>query len=384
MQRMGYKVSVVSYGEMLERDLTKLGALYYKKYEFDSVSVISFRHGKLNPINNFKIIYSDLDNELKSLLQKEKITKYDLAHVVHPLRVGSAIRIIKNLNIPVLLTLTDYWTICPRVQLIKPNYEICNGPNGGIKCATECYYNLQQMKNRLKNAKVLFNMADIITVPSNLVKYVFENNGINKKNIQVINHGLDYRSFNKINNKIYSKNSPITFGFIGPNLKHKGVHVLIEAFSKVKLNKMKLRIYGPSLHEKDYQNELKRLSAADKRITLMGEFDYKNLSDLLSEIDIAIFPSIWYETYCLALTECLAHGVPVIASKTVGSAIEFINEESGWLFETGDVVELSKIIEKIVKNPEIINNLKKKIVYPPRIEGEAFQYERIYRKLIKD
>ena len=101
----------------------------------------------------------------------------------------------------------------------------------------------------------------------------------------------------------------------------------------------------------------------------------------MADIDIEIFPSIWYETYCLALTESLVHNVPVIASNTIGSAMEFLKNGSGILLDIGNVDDLSQIIEIIGKNPLVLNDLKNKIMYPPRIEEEALCYEEIYNKI---
>jgi len=194
---------------------------------------------------------------------------------------------------------------------------------------------------------------------------------------------LDYSNFKKINTKYYSNEDIITFGYIGPILKHKGVHILIDAFLKVKMDKIKLKIYGSYFHEILYFNSLKKLANADDRIVFMGRFDYNNLSNILADIDIEIFPSIWYETYCLALTEGLVHNVPVIASNTIGSAIEFLKNGSGILFNMGNVNELAQLIENIAKNSSMINNLKQHMKYPPLIEEEVLSYEKIYIQNIK-
>ncbi|RJS86010.1 glycosyltransferase [Methanophagales archaeon] len=382
MQKMGHQVKVLTYEPTETKGMFSIGGLLYKKYEYDSIQVISLRHKNLNPQVNFNIFCYDVEKEIRELIDIEGLNDIDIAHIIHPLRMGIVAKIVKEKNIPIIMTLTDYWTICPRVQLLKPNYSICNGPNEGEKCSAVCGYAKQEMKNRLKDAISLFDLADIITVPSRIVKHIFNINGFNGEKIQVVNHGLDYKYFNKLNNKTYSENDTITFGYIGPVLKHKGVHLLVEAFKKVNLSNIRLKTYGSPLHEKNYYDYLKELSTGDDRIALMGEFGYDKLSYILADIDIAVFPSICYESYCLALTECLAHKVPVIASNTVGSAFEFIKNDSGLIFNSGNIDELAQLIEKIGSKPSMINSLKDKIISPPRIEEEAMYYEIIYKKCL--
>jgi glycosyltransferase involved in cell wall biosynthesis len=144
-----------------------------------------------------------------------------------------------------------------------------------------------------------------------------------------------------------------------------------------------LKIYGSHLNQNDYFSHLMNIAESDPRIQFMGEYQYEDLSKIFSGIDVEIFSSIWYETYCLALLEGLAHNMPIIASNTIGSALEFIDNASGILFESCKTEQLVKCIEHICRNPRKLNTMKEKIQYPPRIDEEAIQYEKIYSDLIK-
>lgn len=377
MQKMGHEVKVLAYEPTETDNMTIYGNILYKKYEYDTIQIVSIKDTIMSPEINFDIFNKSVEKNVRSIIELENLDDIDIVHIIHPLRMGIVAKILKEKKIPIILTLTDYWTICPRVQLLKPDYSICNGPDQENKCFQECAYSMSEIKNRLKDASVLFNLADIVTVPSQLVRHVFNSNGFDQKIIQIVNHGLDYKYFTKMNTKFYSKDDIISFGYIGPVFKHKGLHILIDAFKRVKSNQIRLKIYGSYFHEKNYYDDLRKISN-DDRISFMGEFNYDNLSNVLKDIDMIIIPSICYETYCLALTESLAHNVPVIASKTVGSAIEF--RESTLIFNNGD--ELTEIIEKFAKNPMSIKELKKLIIYPPMIEEEALYYESMYNHLL--
>lgn len=46
---------------------------------------------------------------------------------------------------------------------------------------------------------------------------------------------------------------------------------------------------------------------------------------------------------------------------------------NGFLFQVGDTTELACIMTRIAKNPHILNELRKNIVSPSRVEEEALQ-----------
>lgn len=381
MQKMGHQVKVLTYGLTETDGLIPIGDLCYKKYEYESIQVISLRHKNLYPQINFNIFCYDIEDEIRQLINVESLDDIDLVHIIHPLRMGIVAKIFNEKNIPIIMTLTDYWTVCPRVQLLKPDYSLCNGPDGGKMCSEMCGYSNQEMENRLRDTKSLFDLADIITVPTNLVKRIFDINGFNDEKIKVVNHGLSYEYFTSKNLKNPSDNDLVTFAFIGPILKHKGVHILIEAFRKISLSNIRLVIYGHYFHERSYFEYIQKISDTDNRIKIFGRFNYEDLSEIYSSVDVAVFPSVWYETYCIALSEATAHKVPVIAANTIGAALEHLKDGvNGFIFEMGNDEKLADVIELIGKDPTIISRLKENVSYPPRIEEEAFQYDLIYKE----
>ncbi len=50
----------------------------------------------------------------------------------------------------------------------------------------------------------------------------------------------------------------------------------------------------------------------------------------------------------------------------------------------GNAKELAEVIRKILKNPELLTILRNNIIRPSRIEEVAFEYERIYKTMMKE
>jgi len=68
-------------------------------------------------------------------------------------------------------------------------------------------------------------------------------------------------------------------------------------------------------------------------------------ADVRRELDTArclVFPSLWYETFGLVVTEAAARGVPAIVSDISAPADRVKDRCTGWIFRSGDVAELTR------------------------------------------
>jgi glycosyltransferase involved in cell wall biosynthesis len=168
---------------------------------------------------------------------------------------------------------------------------------------------------------------------------------------------------------------------LGVIKRHKGVHVLIQAFRRIKNPKCRLKIYG-NFHdqEADYAMEVMCLAHKDSRISFQGPYFTSEEKDrALRQIDVLCFPSIWNETYGMVVDEAFSAGIPIIASR-VGAIPERVQDNTnGFTVAPHDIEGFYEAMNQIVKNPSLINQLRKNIVSLRSSEKEALQYEKIYR-----
>jgi glycosyltransferase involved in cell wall biosynthesis len=59
-----------------------------------------------------------------------------------------------------------------------------------------------------------------------------------------------------------------------------------------------------------------------------------------------VFPSLWYETYGLAVAEAAARGVPAIVSDVAAPAERIIDDVDGWVFRSGDQAALVRCMAR--------------------------------------
>lgn len=371
MQKMGYRVDVLTYGIADDSgyDYTKNDFLI-KEYEFDGVSVTSIRHKHMPEDVSFDIFMAEMEGFLYELLPN-----YDLIHVFHPMRLGTVIRVAKKLNIPTILTLTDFWVICPGAQLLTPNGKLCYGASEPQKCVKDCYGKswADKLTRRFREMKELVRMVDCIVAPTYFLASMIKN--VLDVHIPVIPYGLDYRFVKDIPKK---SRENLTLGFIGSVLPHKGVHTLIKAIKLLDYNNVRVKIYGDYFHAVEYIHQLKNLADNDKRIEFTGKYDYSEISRILSELDMVVVPSIWWENAPFTIQTSFAYKTPVIASNLGGMSEVVKDGVNGFLFEAGNAENLAEVIRKIATNQRVLNSIRATIISPPRIEEVAFEYEKLY------
>jgi len=377
MQRMGHKVEVLTYCHEDDAMLLKNG-IFYKNYEYQGISVISIRHKKIPPDVSFDIFDNELLNFLKNIITKEK---YDIVHVAHPMRLGSAVKIAVNAGLPIVLTLTDFWLICPRGIAVTSKGELCHNSNRGSKCAIDCGFPKKKLMDRLASTDEILKSSDCIVTATRFLRRIFEINCQDFK-AEFIPFGEDYSNVIP-NSKKYSEKSEINFGFLSAVQPHKGAHILLDAFKRANMDNSRVSIYGHYFGESIYYTNLKEKYESNK-VQFFGKYIYEDMAKIFNKIDLLVVPSIWWENSPLVLISALAHSVPAIVSN-LGGLNDIVKEgTNGFVFEAGSAESLSNVIKNICSDPTILNDVKKSLRHPARIEEQAFEYEKIYIRLLDE
>ncbi|HID41085.1 MAG TPA: hypothetical protein EYP33_02890, partial [Pyrodictium sp.] len=211
----------------------------------------------------------------------------NIIHFEHLIGLSTTfIEVAKELEIPTIITLHDYWFMCPNIQLLKHDYTICNGPKAN-KCH-ECWIKKQskvisealskyhipeyltiksfetilkffnpveEFERRKKYMKSLLLKVDKIIAPSKFLRGMFIKYGIPRNKIIYSENGYNLDIFEGFRKK--KKNTDkIIFGFVGGITRHKGVHVLVDAFMYIPEDKAELRIYESYNPNSKYIREL--------------------------------------------------------------------------------------------------------------------------------
>jgi glycosyltransferase involved in cell wall biosynthesis len=408
------------YTSLLSTELSKRHEVYvlyptYGKFRY------SFNYFKRNGLNIYELkipfperimrlinlkstyINTKVEGKFRELINQ---IKPDCIHFQHLTDLSaSLIEIAKEKGIPTVLTLHDYWFICPATQLFKNDSTICNGPDEQAENCFRCWNNEEaelladilgkrltpkmfsekvfesilmkmnskkKFREREKYMKLMLLKIDRIVAPSLFLRNMFIRHGISGTKILYSSNGYDlsvFRGFKKI------KHEDLVFGFVGIVAKIKGVNVLVEAFKEINPRNVELKVYGRYDRRSKFFKEL-QTKIRNNSIKFMGRFN--DLKDPYSEMDILVVPSIWYENCPLVVKEAFATKTPLIASN-IGSIPEFvIDRVNGLLFKIGDSEDLLEKIKMIIEDSTLISKFQKNITPPRSIEDQSRELEELY------
>lgn len=143
--------------------------------------------------------------------------------------------------------------------------------------------------------------------------------------------------------------------YIGRLVRHKNVHLLIQAFKRIKTDK-KLVIVGSSSYTDNYVKELTDLAQDDERIIFTGNQSGHVLNELFSNSYAFVQPSE-YEGLSVALLEAMGWGLACLVSD-IPQSLEGI-DSAGLSFKEGSVDDLQAKLEYLLANPDKTEQLGK-------------------------
>lgn len=388
------------------RVFTRSGALTTAHGEIsrsveDGIRITRF-HNHFEGYGSFEWIYKDraaheaFERELDDFAP-------DIVHIQHPTMLSTTIaHATKKRGLPLVLSLHDFWTICPRGQRLTVDRRICDRIDRN-KCYTclsgmwpnwfhdrlhektvvDVYGNLspETLARFDAHMQEVFELADVIVCPSRFHRQKMVEFGLDPKRTIALPHGLDHTPFVTERDP---REDVRVIGFIGSVIPPKGVDVLVDAFRLLNDDALELHIHGdaPPFHEKrDYLYDLKTLALGiPQPVRFLGRYDNEQVAKILAGIDILVVPSLWWETFCLTIREAMLAGVPVVASD-VGAMREAVEtHQSGLCFRAGDAADLARVLSRLIGDAGLRERLSNRRREVKTIDQNAEEYLEVYER----
>jgi len=414
----GHQVHVFAGLKMSDRGL---GEDKFDYYCYDNIPVYIYRYhwdiedGQKNLMRE-EYYNPEVDNYLRGVIDR---LKPDLVHIYHLHRLSVGIvDICKELAVPIVFTVTDYWPLCPTCQLLSHDGRLCSGPD---KRMVNC---IKHMAAFDKRGKVFRSMpdwlislfvrkmgafpwideryrsmvgallerpafirkriekVDRLLVATSFMKQLLSRFGMGHERIEKVLFGVDQTGTEIDSPKGMKKE--LSIGFVGTLHYHKGAHVLCEAIRLLPKDIPVLaKIYGSQELFPDYVKHLRKIAGEDSRIYFCGTFSPDMIHDVFVDMDLLIVPSLWYENTPLVICSAQAARVPVVATDVGGISEVITDGENGLLFERGNAVQLARIIERLCRNRQTVKQLSENALTPPSVVSYADRLEQIYLDVAK-
>jgi glycosyltransferase involved in cell wall biosynthesis len=343
-------------------------------------------NGRFQPTNRF---LSTFQNRPLLTAFEQVLAEFqpDIVHVQHLMGLPTQLLTrLRQKQIPYVVTLWDFWWVCANAQLLT-NYseEICNGPKAYLNCAKCALARAEQpllppllpplaLPLALRNGRLRHALlqANQLIAPDKFVKQWYVEHGVPAPQITVAPPGLNYPVKPSV-----PAHDTFRVGYLGGLSLQKGVHILLAAFSKLPQT-AELWIAGDLESDPDYVKQLKETGQAK----FLGKLDRHAVWEMLSQLDLVVVPSIWYETFCFVISEAFAMGVPVIASD-LGVLSERVRPGvDGLLVPPGDVAALAHALQTLYDAPEHLAALRQNILPVTTLMEHTVSIEGIYETAV--
>jgi glycosyltransferase involved in cell wall biosynthesis len=294
---------------------------------------------------------------------------------------ASVIRSATGLGFPVVLTLHDYFSVCPTGSFfIHPSQKICTLKPMSWSCIREnC--DSRSYSHKLWRVGRHWVQDHFGHLPSHILDYIV----ISTLSEKIIAPLLPTAGrLHRVANFIDMTKRPVTdvaaneaFSFVGRLSPEKGPRLLAECARKLKLT-VSFIGDGPLKPE---------LAAIAPSALFTGWISPESARTEMQKSRALVFPSLWYETQGLVVAEAAALGIPVIVPST-SAACEWVDDGvTGLIFRGGDAMDLAEKIILLRDNPDIAAAMGQEAYLrywrrPATLERHCDDLEHVYQQLL--
>lgn len=243
------------------------------------------------------------------------------------------------------------------------------------------------ISNKKRQWDSIHSNAQLLIAPSRAIAESMAINGADTSKILVLPHGIPLGQpvSDQDPEKIAERTThrALRFFFVGRICHVKGVHIMLEAFHRVK-ETAELHIIGGAGNktEQRYLNTLKKRYKTDQRIIWHGKIPHDNVNGLMKDYDVMIHPAICLEVYGLNIAEALAMGKPVVATRCGGAEMQIEHGVNGWLVEPNNVQALEKTLQELISYEKVLLRIDTRKVAANSIESHCMDLINIYRRVV--
>jgi len=271
---------------------------------------------------------------------------------------ASLTRIAKNRGVKTFLTLHDYWGICFKNTLLKPDGTICDGHSKCHDCNPHISDGeITDIPIRLRKDFVLSQLefVDFFISPSAFVAKRYIEAGMVAEKIRVIPNGIDTKRFSHI--KKTKSSTKLRISYIGYLGKHKGIDTVIESLAHLQNRDLvQINLIGDGEESVRYRDRVRELGVSDV-VRFWGKIDNSRIEEVYSQTDVLLLPSIWPENQPVSITEAMAARIPIMASR-LGGIPELVEDGvTGFLFEAGNAIDLAQKIDHCLQTRDSLAHM---------------------------
>lgn len=276
----------------------------------------------------------------------------------------------------IFFTAHDYQLLCPNHMLNNPtthqNCEKCLGGHFANCISGKCIHGstakstIGALESYFWNRKGTYKYIDRIICCSEFMKTKMDTNPVFATKTIAMHNFVEEFVPNPTDNLSVQKLPYSRYAlYFGRYSQEKGILTLIDACRQLPDINF---IFAGSGENASAINEL-------PNATNVGFKSGHELDNLIVNADFSIYPSEWYENCPYSVMESQERGTPVLGANIGGIPELITDDETGWLFESGNEQALTNAILRIWSNPDMIKSCKEKLSRLSRLNAIEYACE---------
>lgn len=281
----------------------------------------------------------------------------DIAHAHSVQELGvAALSVLQRSGVPVVLSVHDFWWLCERQFMMRPNDTYCGQDPIRVEECAGCVDNLSRTRARTALLGEVAAQCDRITYPSHFAKDLYLRSGLGQSDRALVwENGITPpdSDFAQKQARHRASGRPFTFGYLGGPSGMKGWPQLRQALSRIDRDDFALQLVNGSPWGNWWDGH--DLSALRGSVTVIPRFDQQHIDDFFANIDCLLFLSQWKETFGLTIREAISRGITVIQTDSGGTTDHPLADENH-LIPIGNQVgklmeELNRVLNAAPNHP---------------------------------
>jgi glycosyltransferase involved in cell wall biosynthesis len=302
-------------------------------------------------------------------------TRPDVVHL-HSLQ-GLGVGLIDEADargVPIVLTMHDWWWLCPCLFRLSPEGRIC--PR--VARDPECFG--RPLGERGEVLARALAKVDRVLVPSAFLRDDLVAHGFDGARIEVQENGVPTPAAAIAPRRPRAEGEPLRIAFIGgAGNRAKGLEVLLEAAASLGPLPFRLRCHAVAAAEAAPWAE--RLG---ERLECRPPFSEDEIDAVIGDSDVVAIPSLMRESFSLVAREALARGLPVVTSDCGGPEEVVRDGVNGRVVRSGSAQDLARALASLVTDREEVQRLRPAPVPRFRTPVEhAAAVEAVYRDVVR-
>jgi len=289
----------------------------------------------------------------------------------------SALKAAATRDIPIVMTLHEYWWLCPRAGLMydldgracetatptdcarcvdiypidRERWSDEASGNAHADLGTQRWF-ARALDARAAELGAAHELVDRFIAPSTFLLERFAGAGFPRERMVHADYGFPPAPDPTGARAARDANAPLRVGFVGTLSDYKGVEVFARAVAAVGATPERLAasIHGHTEWFPEISARLQQIADACPALTLAGPFGVEQRDAVWSALDLLVVPSLWWENSPLTIHEAWQRGVPVLTSDRGGMA-ELVAKGGGATFPPGDVDALAARLSALLDDP---------------------------------